>query len=688
MSNTTQYYDLASLAEASYVLYHIDGLDFSNEDQVKAALQNEQLYHGHFSATQAADFVEKWEVVSHQKNTESGFSATLFKNKETGEFFYANRGTEPGQVLDDLVITDGGDIVTDGLAINQIVDMYNDWQRIQSTGVYQAAKLDLKLEETALLEAERLATPFGVVGAYQLYLRTRNDVIIDMPSGFVYTIDMVASDQLFTDERATGAGINISGGVTAVGHSLGGHLATAFSRLFSECSDVLTINGAGFMTGALGGLSGNAATNIRNLFAMLGGASSFDSSEMLNLYGEKWLEFTTMNNSVALGQQGGHQEIYIESASLLGTTAGHGKEQMTDALAVYDLFISLDQRFQTEDFQAVFDELTPIFETMATGRDELATYENIVNIFGELFVDNFQAISGSQLGSREDLYKAIKDIKDGISDKNLNITSLAKRSESEITSLAEAQGDSGLATRYALVNLNPFTITGEPGLYDRFNKNGELDIHSASNEDGDLSEKYIEDRAKFLYYLAHSDATVSNLDPDIDFIDNRLGISLEVDNGMTGLDADSQYLFGNLEGEFLGGGSAVDHLYGMDGDDTLNGGGGADYLEGGKGQDTMDGGDGKDTFFIMGEDTDFDIFTGGADEDTILGGASDDTIRVHDFQGENTVEIIDGGGGTNIIAGTNASDTIDLNGTTLSGIARIEGGTDEDIIKGSKGADV
>ncbi|MFH0784978.1 MAG: hypothetical protein V2B20_23900 [Pseudomonadota bacterium] len=136
-----------------------------------------------------------------------------------------------------------------------------------------------------MLEAERLATPFGVVGAYQLYLRTRNDVIIDMPSGFVYTINMVSSDQLFTDERAEGAGINISGGVTAVGHSLGGHLAAAFSRLFPECSDVLTINGAGFMTGALGGLSGNAATNIRNLFAMLGGAGSFDN-------GDKWMQFT------------------------------------------------------------------------------------------------------------------------------------------------------------------------------------------------------------------------------------------------------------------------------------------------------------------------------------------------------------------------------------------------------------
>jgi hypothetical protein len=91
MSNTTQYYDLASLAEASYVLF--DEIDFSKKDKVEDALKNQTL-NGHFSATQGADFVSTWEVVSHQKNTESGFSATLFKNIETGKFFYASRGTE------------------------------------------------------------------------------------------------------------------------------------------------------------------------------------------------------------------------------------------------------------------------------------------------------------------------------------------------------------------------------------------------------------------------------------------------------------------------------------------------------------------------------------------------------------------------------------------------------------------
>lgn len=63
------------------------------------------------------------------------------------------------------------------------------------------------------------------------------------------------------------------------------------------------------MTGLVGGLSGSAETNIRNLFGMLNGTVGFDSSEILNLYGEKWMELTSMDLLLALNQQGGHQGL-------------------------------------------------------------------------------------------------------------------------------------------------------------------------------------------------------------------------------------------------------------------------------------------------------------------------------------------------------------------------------------------
>ena len=73
--------------------------------------------------------------------------------------------------------------------------------------------------------------------------------------------------------------------------------------------------------------------------------------------------------------------------------------------------------------------------------------------------------------------------------------------------------------------------------------------------------------------------------------------------------------------------------------------------------------------------------------DTIQGGDGDDTIRLHQFNAANGVEAIDGGLGVNVIAGTRASDTIDLRGTTLSNIAYIDSGAGNDTVIGTSAAD-
>ena len=49
---------------------------------------------GDFTPTQAKRFFERYDILIHQPNTESGFSATLFQNKESKEYTLAIRGTE------------------------------------------------------------------------------------------------------------------------------------------------------------------------------------------------------------------------------------------------------------------------------------------------------------------------------------------------------------------------------------------------------------------------------------------------------------------------------------------------------------------------------------------------------------------------------------------------------------------
>ncbi len=73
-------YNHALLAEAAYAnLWDKDSHSvFTSDKKIEGALTRNG-----FSKTQAEEFVKDWEVVSHQANTASGFSATLFKNKHT-----------------------------------------------------------------------------------------------------------------------------------------------------------------------------------------------------------------------------------------------------------------------------------------------------------------------------------------------------------------------------------------------------------------------------------------------------------------------------------------------------------------------------------------------------------------------------------------------------------------------------
>lgn|GEM_PF-2333615 len=96
MTNTTQLFGLAQLAEASYAEFNLFG---TMED----ALKNKN-----FSPTQAAEFTKNWKVISHQPNTGNGYSGTLFEYIGTdtdsgftqGQQIFAQRGTEPTDLGD------------------------------------------------------------------------------------------------------------------------------------------------------------------------------------------------------------------------------------------------------------------------------------------------------------------------------------------------------------------------------------------------------------------------------------------------------------------------------------------------------------------------------------------------------------------------------------------------------------
>ncbi|ECO7370664.1 hypothetical protein FXR79_04495 [Campylobacter coli] len=104
--------DMAELAQASYGYFHyVDNkFDIKDEDKIVTfedvldiTYKNSKIIDergfkigklkGDFSPLQAKQFFSRYDLLKHCPNTNSGFSATLFQNKETKEYTLAIRGT-------------------------------------------------------------------------------------------------------------------------------------------------------------------------------------------------------------------------------------------------------------------------------------------------------------------------------------------------------------------------------------------------------------------------------------------------------------------------------------------------------------------------------------------------------------------------------------------------------------------
>ena len=220
MTSNRELLDAALLAEAAYAILVNDSGQIKSPDAVLAALIAEG-----WSPSQAGSFLLQYRVIHQQPNTATGFSATLFEKLNngvpTGQYVFATRGTEPTAQFGRDLAVDIGDLVLDGLAWSQVVDMYNYWKRLTTAPgqSYQQAQL--------------VTIPDDGSQAPGTYIR-------DTGSSFVHRIVLApATDGI--GAVAAGAPLQVAG------HSLGGHLASAFTRLFPNvASQAYSINGAGY----------------------------------------------------------------------------------------------------------------------------------------------------------------------------------------------------------------------------------------------------------------------------------------------------------------------------------------------------------------------------------------------------------------------------------------------------------
>jgi len=712
-------YLLAQQAAESY----LDGVDFASEDQLyRDRLENGSNHFQHIArlaeegrlgATQMTevmidDFFATWEVIDHLPNTNSGFSATVMRNKITGEFTLSFRSTES------KLSTDGGDFERDsangangmirefGLAYGQLIDMEEYYDHLQNGESWNP---DANNGEGAWEVNNRLAE--------------------------------------FSSHIGTGGQINITG------YSLGGHLAQVFTILhYDDVLHTYTFNGAGFgeIDGAttredisanifdklnliqqiisdplsyIGNVSALEFTEIGFTYIDENGNQfrtdidalnqlidtrttilvgyGYDENEITNetefpsnIYQDPLFQyairalphdihgpdnFSSILDYFDLGADlrtddpkitnyfgdGGEDdaEIVAGAGQIFGDFTGifiedqpdvsdiptsfeldewlrafgdtHSITLIADSLAVMELMQSLDNSLTPETLSSILSASSNSSASFSEKKSDGDSLENNLNALGKLIIgDSWESpkfdsgIYGyKNLENRNSFYDSIRNIREAIyvdadvaspvlksEYQGLSISGITSQSSQDLLTLSR-DPDRGLAFRYALVNLNPFVIEGlsaqaDSELYAAHNENERLEIYDpATNPDGQLTERYLEDRAAFLSLLIKSNLED---DPslDIDFGNEALNVKyneavfidkgqgIEIANGVSLLSSllfeQKQYIFGrDVEDEFetLTGGEKDDALFGQKGNNILIGGAGADYLEGGAGNDVL-----------------------------------------------------------------------------------------------------
>jgi len=579
----------AQLAVAAYA--NIEGLDNENITDLITALIDEDVG---MSEAQARAFIgvdendnqiagKGFEIIDHYVPTaidSSGFSATVFRNRETGEYHFAISGTDPTSIADIAIAINA---ISTGGADGQVIAMLNYYIR--------------------------LSTPAGEAA--------------------VQVIRNGGSFETYTGEVGLGL-LDANTPLSVAGHSLGGHLAAAFVKAFPEIGNVdteaFTFNGLGIGDGL-----DDLLDEIGGLYGISPDTTSSNSSfNVNNLIAEPGIDVAP-NAFAASNQLGETSFLFIEDQFL--TFQNHSKEHLADALAVYDLFAVISP-VSDADTNIFLESLTTIL--YASSNVANASLEAAVNALGDLF-NMGESVS---IGDRDQLYQRIGAITAGVEDSQGNLKSeyqgLSNISLVGVTSdqlVTNAFGQ--IAYRYALRELNPFIYTGNDSIYEAHNSDAELDLKNFNSQ-------YLDDRANFLALKIKGgldDRTrfrFSELGSS-QFFDIDSSFSISTDAAHQVSSPDTRYIFGSEEGEndpVIDGGSSVDHIFGGGGDDVIFGFGADDYLEGNAGADDVFGGTGGDE--LHGNDGQDDLFANDAANsddgkvDRLLGGAGSDRYYVGD----------------------------------------------------------
>ncbi len=605
MTTIQQAYIDALLADAAYVDVN-PGMDV---EKLTDALSKRM------TPTLAAYIAANFEVASSINSSDipligSGFDATVWRGRSGGDFagqvYVSMRGTEPPPDAAGADFLADGDLAFRKAATSPILDMVNWWLR--------------ETTPTNGLARQLRWNPLYIL----------NDLpIVNVPS----FIDG-------TSVAGTGNLVGVSN-VQVDGHSMGGHMASAFARIFGAANGqpgsvniqaISTFNSAGFN-------GDNAESLFQEIQALLGtGFSSFAEviARQGNYFAANGVNLTT--NDWWFTQMGNRKGLYQEETTFIGN---HSMYRLTDLLAVGAALEKLDSTFTMD----MLNELSKVASSIPKASLE-SVLDSLRLALAGTGIERLPISDAADSDpSRMTFHAKLADLQASTGYRTLVGSAALRLTAAETADSLAQKAKNDFGWFLAVHALLPIAIEGggspligaNPDLYGKWSADRVKRIDG--NSDLEFTDAYLDDRAKMLTWLMQGNTTDRGYGPIqggenwqfLDVASGQAAYALSTGSAIDRANAaagDAKRLaamfdeemrrnlghrvgFGGDGGDQITGGGLDDRVYGMSGNDVLQGMGGNDHIEGGKDNDLLIGGAGND---VLNGGQGYDTYARSADD--------------------------------------------------------------------------